>query len=56
VEDAWEKVTAGASLLQMYSALVFQGPAIVGQIVEELRRRSAGAPWQDVVGSASGRT
>lgn len=56
VDDAWEKVTAGASLLQMYSALVFQGPAIVGQIVEELRRRSAGAAWEDVVGSASGRT
>ena len=54
VEDAWEKVTAGASLLQMYSALVFQGPAIVCQIVDELRRRSAGAAWGDVVGSASG--
>ena len=54
-EDAWEKVTAGASLLQMYSALVFHGPAIVGQTVEELRRRSAGAAWEDVVGSASGR-
>lgn len=56
VEDAWEKVTAGASLLQIYSALVFEGPAVVGRIVEELRRRSAGAAWEDVVGSASGRT
>ena len=56
VEDAWEKVTAGASLLQMYTALVFQGPGIVGRIVEELRRRSAGAAWEDVVGSASGRS
>ncbi len=54
-EEAWEKVTAGASLLQMYSALVFHGPGIVGGIIDELRRRAAGAAWEDVVGSASGR-
>jgi len=27
-DDAWEKITAGASLLQLYSALIFEGPAV----------------------------
>ena len=29
---AWEKLTHGASLVQVYSALVYQGPALVGRI------------------------
>jgi dihydroorotate dehydrogenase len=33
---AWTKITAGASLIQLYSALVFQGPKLVSQIVEGL--------------------
>jgi dihydroorotate dehydrogenase len=34
--DAWEKIGAGASLLQVYSGLVFQGPGMVRSIVEGL--------------------
>ncbi len=29
---AWAKITAGASLLQLYSALVFKGPALIAEI------------------------
>lgn len=36
-DDAWEKVTAGASLLQIYTGLVFQGPTLVKSIVSGLR-------------------
>ena len=25
-EDAWEKITAGASLLQLYTGWIYQGP------------------------------
>lgn len=39
VEDAWEKITNGACLLQLYSALIFQGPSVVKQIVKGLRRK-----------------
>lgn len=39
VEDAWEKITAGASLLQIYTALVFEGPTIVKELVSGLARR-----------------
>jgi dihydroorotate dehydrogenase len=52
-EDAWEKVTAGASLVQIYSGLVYEGPGLVRDIVEGLRDRLGGAQWRDVVGSAA---
>jgi dihydroorotate dehydrogenase len=51
--DAWEKVTAGATLVQVYTGLVYEGPAVVGDIVSGLAERLAGARWSDVVGSAA---
>jgi len=36
-DDAWEKITAGASLLQIYTGLVYQGPTLVKDIVSGLR-------------------
>ena len=39
VDDAWEKITNGACLLQIYSALIFQGPAVVRRIVKGLKRK-----------------
>jgi dihydroorotate dehydrogenase len=42
-ETAWRKITAGASLLQLYSALVFEGPGLVGRILEGLESRLAAA-------------
>lgn len=48
--DAWEKICAGASLLQVYSGLVYEGPALIGEIVEGLRDRLAGAKWEEAVG------
>ncbi len=37
--SAWEAVISGASLLQLYSALVFNGPSVVSSIVKGLRSR-----------------
>ena len=34
--DAYAKIKAGASLVQLYSALVFHGPALVGRIKRDL--------------------
>ena len=34
--DAYAKIRAGAVLVQLYSALVFQGPALLGRIKREL--------------------
>jgi dihydroorotate dehydrogenase len=37
-EDAYEKIRAGASLVQLYTALIYKGPALVAEIVERLPR------------------
>ena len=34
--DAYRKIKAGASLVQLYTALIFQGPRLIGQIKQEL--------------------
>jgi dihydroorotate dehydrogenase len=35
-EDAWEKITAGASLIQVYTGLIYEGPSVARQIVSGL--------------------
>ena len=37
-DDAWERIRAGASLVQLYSALVYRGPGLAEEITRELRR------------------
>ncbi len=39
--DAWEKITAGASLVQVYTGLIYKGPRIVKEIVTRLKARLA---------------
>jgi dihydroorotate dehydrogenase len=38
-EQAWSKICAGASLLQIYSALVFKGPTLVLDILQGLAEK-----------------
>lgn len=54
--DAWEKLTAGASLVQIYTGLVYEGPGIVREIVRGLRQRVMQHGFKqlrEVVGSAA---
>jgi dihydroorotate dehydrogenase len=37
--DAWEKISAGASLLQIYTGLVYEGPGVVRAVVAGLLDR-----------------
>ena len=37
-EDAWARIRAGASLVQLYSALVFEGPGLPRRILRGLER------------------
>ena len=39
--DAKEKMEAGASLIQIYSGLIYRGPALVGEIAQTLCRTEA---------------
>lgn len=38
-DDAWEKLVAGADAVQLYTALIYHGPAVVRDIVDGLARR-----------------
>jgi dihydroorotate dehydrogenase len=52
-EDAYAKIRAGASLVQLYTALVFQGPALIGRIkrgLADLLRRDSFASISEAVG------
>jgi dihydroorotate dehydrogenase len=38
-QDAVEKIDAGASLVQIYSGLIYRGPALVAECVNEIHRQ-----------------
>jgi dihydroorotate dehydrogenase len=40
-EDAWEKITAGASLVQLYTGFIYEGPTLPRRIVGGLREKLA---------------
>ena len=53
-QDAWEKICAGASLVQLYTGFIYKGPRIVRQINEglvEILRREGFANVEAAVGS-----
>lgn len=53
-EDAWQRIRAGASLVQLYSAMVYEGPGIARRIVhglEALMRRDGFASVAEAAGS-----
>jgi dihydroorotate dehydrogenase len=37
--DAAKKMAAGASMVQLYTGLVYRGPALIGECVDAMRRR-----------------
>ncbi len=58
-ESAWERITAGASLVQLYTGWIYQGPALVPAILEGLSAQldrhgfreigeavGSGVPWR----------
>jgi len=53
VDDAWERIRAGASLVQLYTAMVYQGPGIARRIARGLAdrlKREGMASIADAVG------
>ena len=52
-DDAWQRIRAGASLVQLYSAMVYEGPGIARRIaggLEQLMRRDGLATLAEAVG------
>ncbi len=57
-EDAWARIRAGASLVQLYSAMIYEGPGIAQRIAAGLADRLADegfASIADAVGIDAGR-
>jgi len=55
-EDAWEKIAAGASLVQLYTGFIYQGPRIAQEINEGLAKileREGFANVEEAVGCRS---
>lgn len=53
-QDAYAKIRAGASLVQLYTALVFEGPALIGRIkrgLADLLQRDGFASISEAVGA-----
>jgi len=54
--DAWERILAGASLVQIYTSFVYEGPFVAGRIARGLARLVAEAGYarlQDAVGASA---
>lgn len=52
--DAWELIAAGASLIQVYTGFIYEGPSIAKEINERLRRivsRESFVSFDEAVGS-----
>jgi dihydroorotate dehydrogenase len=47
-DDAWERICAGASLVQLYTALVYGGPGLPRKIVRGLEHRLAASPFGSI--------
>jgi dihydroorotate dehydrogenase len=47
-EDAWQRILAGASLLQAYTAFVYQGPLWPRRINRGLAKRLRASPWSTI--------
>jgi dihydroorotate dehydrogenase len=54
-EDAWEKIQAGASLVQIYTGLIYEGPGLAREVVNGLAKRLRAAGLTEL-GQAVGRS
>lgn len=56
-EDAWAKICAGASLIQLYTGFIYEGPGVARRINEGLRRilsKEGFVSLDEAVGSKAG--
>ena len=54
-EDAWQKISSGASLIQLYTGFIYEGPGVVKRINEgllEILKREGFKSLDDAIGCA----
>ena len=52
--DAWEKICAGASLVQLYTGFIYQGPAVAKEInsgLADILKREGLGSLDEAIGS-----
>jgi len=57
-EDAWEKICAGASLVQLYTGFIYEGPFVARKInrgLAEIMKREGVSNLQQVIGQKANR-
>ena len=47
-QSAWERITAGASLIQIYTGWIFKGPSLVPHILEGLIKQMNSHGFQNI--------
>lgn len=47
-DDAWERIRAGATLVQVYTAFIYEGPLLPSRMAKALLARARGAGFQTV--------
>ena len=47
-DDAWEKMLAGADYIQIYSHFIYQGPAMINEIVKGLEQKMKSHGFDDL--------
>lgn len=47
-DDAWQRITAGATLVQVYSALIYDGPTLPSRIAKGLAERVSAAGLSNI--------
>jgi dihydroorotate dehydrogenase len=47
-DDAWERIRAGASLVQLYSAMIYHGPHVARRIADGLERKLEEAGFSSI--------
>ena len=52
--DAWERIRAGASLVQLYSAMVYEGPGLARRIAKGLVRKLADEGFASIAEAVGG--
>ena len=48
-QEAKEKIEAGANAIQLYTGLIYRGPALIGECVQALTKASKATPASDAV-------
>ena len=53
-DDAWDRIRAGASLVQIYSAMIYEGPGLARRIANGLAARLAGEGFASIAEAVGG--